>query len=89
MERDHEPESGTMKRLALLLILLLIACDYSLIGPADPMFEEECTVYISEGETVDVPREKWERCVSIQMYVVRFNATCPATPTEVVAKPEW
>ena len=59
-----------MKRL--LLALALLGCTDPL-GPGDPGFDDECVVYIADGEPIEIPEEMVERCESIEVYIVRVG----------------
>lgn len=56
---------------SLLLALALAGCT-DLIGPTDPTYEEECVLYVVEGEAIQIPVEMLERCESVEIRGVVF-----------------
>lgn len=56
-----------MKSLAFLF--LLAACTTDFVSPED----ERCTLYIGEGETVNINRWQIDNCESVRVIVVKFN----------------
>lgn len=64
-----------MRKLTLVVAALaLVGCRESafLLGPEDPSFEEECTLYVGEGETATITRWQLEHCEAILVVVVKF-----------------
>lgn len=55
----------------LLLALALTGCT-DLIGPTDPAYEDECVLYVPEGEPIRIPVEMLERCESVEVREVVF-----------------
>lgn len=62
-----EMEPSVMKRLAFAAILLLLSCDYSLIGPASAEYAEVCTFEIGPNENTEIPKSAVEQCASFQI----------------------
>lgn len=61
-----------MKRSLLAALFLIGGCT-DLIGPEDPRYEELCVIYVAENASANVPKEAWDRCLSVQIVVVKVS----------------
>lgn len=59
--------------IAVLLLVLALASCTDLIGPTDPAYEDECVLYVAEGEPIQIPVEMLDRCESVEIRVVEFG----------------
>ena len=62
-----------MRRLlfAALVMMMSVGCT-DLIAPEDPQYEEMCVVYVAENQSAEIPKEVFDRCVSVSIVVVKY-----------------
>ena len=61
-----------MKRILLAAVVAIGGCT-DLIAPEDPMYEELCVIYVAENASTNVPKDVWDRCLSVQIVVVKIS----------------
>lgn len=61
--------------VALAVLSLAAGCSSDPLGPEDPGYDEECTVYVTDGEYAEIPTSLWKRCEPVRIVVLRFDGT--------------
>lgn len=60
-----------MRRLLFAALVMTAGCT-DLIAPEDPLYEEMCVVYVAENQNAEIPKEVFDRCVSVSIVIVKY-----------------